>query len=571
MSDRITVFVLAACLAAMAPAVAIAQKGVLVVVPDGSSMQLPDRPVELRSGTSLAREKLVILGKLLKAGHLEAAYDSCFVFGDTTTCALHVGPAYRWARLSSSGVDRAIATEARFRDRYFNGQPIVPIQVARLFEKLLDLCENTGYPFASIGLDSLQNTGEGLDAVVKLDKGVFVKVDSVVLKGNAKVSDRFLQAQIGIRPGDPYNESLIAAAELRLKEVPFISQRQRPHVLFTPDRTKLYLFLDARKASAINGILGIAPDATGTVYLTGDLDLRLRNALRRGEAIELNWRSLKDRTQDLKVRFNIPYLLRTPFGTDLSLKLFKRDTTFLEVNSRLAIEYLFGRNDKVVGFVNNKNSQRIGQTQFMPVGLADVRLVSYGLGIARDRFDYRFNPRRGLGIAIDASVGRKRSATAVITDTEPAPAVNSVQYEGNCRVVVHLPLARRSTIRLAATGGSMINENLYNNELFRIGGIRDMRGADETSIYCSSFGIGTLEYRFLFEENSNFFAFVDQGWWEDQSREVLLTDAPLGFGVGTSFETKAGIFSLSYALGKQFSNPIELRNAKVHFGFTSLF
>jgi hypothetical protein len=80
-----------------------------------------------------------------------------------------------------------------------------------------------------------------------------------------------------------------------------------------------------------------------------------------------------------------------------------------------------------------------------------------------------------------------------------------------------------------------------------------------------------VEYRFLFEENSNFFLFMDNMWWEDQSRETLLTDTPLGFGVGTSFETKAGIFALTYALGRQFDNPIELRAGKVHFGFTSLF
>jgi hemolysin activation/secretion protein len=126
-------------------------------------------------------------------------------------------------------------------------------------------------------------------------------------------------------------------------------------------------------------------------------------------------------------------------------------------------------------------------------------------------------------------------------------------------------------VKIAGQGGSMVNDQLYSNELYRIGGIKTQRGVDEASIYASSFAIGTVEYRFLFEENSNFFVFVDQGWWEDQSRTPLLTDTPLGFGVGTSFETKAGIFSLSYALGKQFNNPVELRNGKIHFGFTSLF
>ena len=117
----------------------------------------------------------------------------------------------------------------------------------------------------------------------------------------------------------------------------------------------------------------------------------------------------------------------------------------------------------------------------------------------------------------------------------------------------------------------MVNGQLYSNELYRIGGIKTQRGVDEASIYASSYAIGTVEYRFLFEENSNLFLFTDQGWWEDQSRTPLLTDTPLGFGAGTSFETQAGIFSLTYALGRQFNNPIELRGGKVHFGFTSLF
>ncbi len=117
----------------------------------------------------------------------------------------------------------------------------------------------------------------------------------------------------------------------------------------------------------------------------------------------------------------------------------------------------------------------------------------------------------------------------------------------------------------------MVNDTLFRNELYRIGGIKSLRGVDEASVVCSSFAIGTVEYRFLFEENSNFFLFVDQAWWEDQSLDELLTDTPLGFGTGTSFETKAGIFSLTYALGQQFDNPIEFRGGKVHFGFTSLF
>jgi hemolysin activation/secretion protein len=168
-------------------------------------------------------------------------------------------------------------------------------------------------------------------------------------------------------------------------------------------------------------------------------------------------------------------------------------------------------------------------------------------------------------------VGRKRTTTTVLGETEPTPDIASVQYELNGRAILHIPLKRRSTFRLVAQGGAMLNDDLYGNELYRMGGLKSLRGVDEASILCSAFGIATAEYRFVYEENANFFVFFDQAWWEDTSKDITVTDTPLGFGLGTTFETKAGLFSLTYALGKQFANPVELRNGKVHFGFTSLF
>ncbi|MBK9421062.1 MAG: hypothetical protein IPN44_08410 [Flavobacteriales bacterium] len=508
---------------------------------------------------------------MITEGRLEASRDTCIRSADTTHCRFHLGPVYRWAKLSAGNTPKELASATGFRERFYQDRPVTPRQMAKLFEGLLDACENNGFPFATVGLDSLQQTGDGLQATIRMDRGRFVKFDSVLVRGTARMGPRYLQAHIGIRAGDPYNEALVRALGTRLRELPFVAVKQPSYVLFSPTETKLYLFIDDKKASSFNGILGVAPDVlTGKVNVTGDIDLKLRNALHRGEAIDLAWRSLQDRTQDLRVALGLPYLFNTPFGTDLSLKLFKRDTTFIEVSSRAALAYLLPKGDKVSVFVNNKSSQRLGQQFTSTAGLADVKLTSYGLGLQHEQFDYRYNPQKGFALDAEGSAGRKRSNTGILTDSL-STTVSSVQYELVGSAVWHIPLGRRGTLRFAAQGGSMMNDQLYSNELFRIGGIKTMRGVDEASIYCSSFAIGTVEYRFLFEENSNFFLFMDNMWWEDQSRETLLTDTPLGFGVGTSFETKAGIFALTYALGRQFDNPIELRAGKVHFGFTSLF
>ncbi len=509
---------------------------------------------------------------LYQQGYLEASIDSCARDGNTSTCHIAVGRKYRWAKLSGANIPTEIASASRFREKLYTGQPVSPLQVSRMFEDLLVQSENNGYPFARVWLDSIHHEGDGFSANLNLDRGELVMLDSVVVRGTAQTNLRYLHSYIGIRPGDIYNEALILRVEQRIRELAFVTQRDRPYVQFSPETTKLFLFLDAKKASSINGILGLQPDpVTNKITITGDLDLRLRNALKRGEAIELNWRKLQDQTQDLRLRLNLPFAFNTPFGTDLSMKLFRRDTTFLELNARGALEYLLPKGDKLSLFVNSKSSNRLGSNTIAQPGLADVRLLSYGLGLFRERFDYLFNPRRGHSLNVEGSAGRKRTSTAVFDQLEPAPTIRSIQYELLGSAVAHVPIARRSTIRVAAQGGVMVNDDLYRNELFRIGGLRTMRGVDEASIFASGYAIATLEYRFVFEENSNFFLFVDQGWWEDTTRDELLTDTPLGFGAGVTFETKAGLFSLTYALGREFDNAILMRAGKIHFGFISLF
>lgn len=554
------------------PLVLAAQRHVVVLQADSALPKKWMRPVPLVSPELVASTITGQIAFLHGKGYLEASCDTCFTVGDTTTCPVQVGRPYRWARLSSKGVPGEIASAAGFRERLYTDAPVDPRRVRTLLDDLLRQSENNGYPFAKAWLDSISPKGDGMHATVRLDQGRLVRYDSVVVRGDVRTSQRYLQASIGIKPGDLYSEELLTAVERRLKELPFITQKSRPYVQFTPESTKLYLFLNGKKASSINGIIGLQPDATtGKVVLTGDLDLRLRNALRRGEAIELNWRRLQNATQDLKVHGNLPFAFNTPFGIDGTLKLFKQDTTFLEVTSRGGIEYLMTQGDKVTLFLNSKSSDRLGSNVIFQPGLADVKLISYGLGLFRQRFDYRMNPRRGHFLQLEGSAGRKRTSQAVFGTLELPPEINTVQLEILGSAVGHIAFGKRSTIRLMAQGGRMENDDLYLNELYRMGGLKTLRGVDEASIFCSSYLIGTLEYRFVFEENSNFFAFVDQAWWERSIQNEFATDTPLGFGAGTTFETKAGLFSLTYALGQQFDNPIVLRGGKVHFGFISLF
>jgi hemolysin activation/secretion protein len=98
-----------------------------------------------------------------------------------------------------------------------------------------------------------------------------------------------------------------------------------------------------------------------------------------------------------------------------------------------------------------------------------------------------------------------------------------------------------------------------------------LRGFNEQSVYASQYHIGTVEYHYLLGLNSYFYLFLDGAYVANESLSPATYDTPFGFGAGINFETRAGIFGVSYALGEQNNIPIEFRNAKIHFGYVNYF
>jgi outer membrane translocation and assembly module TamA len=85
----------------------------------------------------------------------------------------------------------------------------------------------------------------------------------------------------------------------------------------------------------------------------------------------------------------------------------------------------------------------------------------------------------------------------------------------------------------------------------------------------------TLEYRFLLTTNSYLYSFFDWARVDNTSLNSPPEIDPIlwyqGFGAGITFETRAGLFGLSLAFGRQDQLPFDLGAPKVHFGYVSLF
>ena len=494
------------------------------------------------------------------------------------TISIENGPQYFWEEVKLGNINKEVGQKLNFSEKLFKNQPVNINQVFKWQEKFLRYYENHGYPFAKVKLDTIRINNQFIYATwyAELNKQIFI--DSINIISDEPLPKFYLTGYSGIKKGNPYNENAIAQIETRIKEIPFVVSAQPHKVVFTDQKTFLNLYLRKQKASSFNGVAGFLPDEnTGEILITGDAKLALQNALGSGEIIKLNWRKLQTNTQDLNAFVNVPYLFNSPVGTELDLKLYRRDTTFAEQNIKLGLQYAINQGNFFKVFIENYASNLISTSIFLDFTtlppLIDVRKRSYGIGISAFKLNYKFNPRSGFTYNLNASAGTRQ----VIENINLNPIIyDSLDLKTNQFNLFFdgeyfFPLFKRSTLKIGNQSKWLINNQLFANELLRIGGLNTLRGFDEESITVSAYSIFTTEYRILLEENSFFYFFSDVAFWERNLRTSYDKDLPFGFGTGISFQTKAGIFTVNYALGKQRNNPLDLRVAKIHFGFLSLF
>ncbi len=535
---------------------------------------------EFVNDSAQKRELQNIILRLNDNGYLSAKVDS-----SRKVDSLHLkawitsGEVFRWATIKAGNVTEDILSRSNFREKVFFGEPIYFRSVTRLQKRIVAWCENNGYPFASVKLDSLRITDGKLQASLNLKKNGLFLIDSVVIKGNAKVKPVYLYNYYGIKPGDLYDESQVRKISIRSKELAFVRETQSPQAVFSKDKAKLFIYLDKKGASQFDGIIGIMPNnaQTGKVLLTGDLKLNLLNSFGRGETVSINWRKLQSQTQDLRTQIVYPFLFNTPFGVDLKFDLYKRDTTFININMSGGLQYLFSGGNYLKVFIDSRTSNLLSTYGLENITTlpqyADVKTLLYGIGGKFEKLDYRFNPRKGVRLNGNIRAGNKtiRQNAKINPEAYTNIKLKTLQVNADIIAEYYIPIGNRSTVKTGLQAAMLLNQNLFQNELPRIGGLKTLRGFDEESIFASLYSIATVEYRFLLEQNSYLFTFFDGAYYENTSRGKRIFDRPFGFGAGITFETKIGIFSLTYALGKQFNNPIEFRSGKIHFGIVSRF
>lgn len=534
-----------------------------------------------------------------KDAYLLASVDSWTVLSDSVAAAhLHLGPRLRWVQLRLPEADLRWLDALGLRDRPVEGESLHPERLVRWQRTLLERAENRGYPFASVRLDSVHLLPDGgVSAVLALTRGPFIAFAEPKVNGSLRVSPRYLAQFLGIKPGAPYSRERVLRAPDRLRTLLFAQQTEPPSVSFSGNQARLNLFLEKKRASRFDLVIGLLPqpnDPAGRMLITGALQMALLDALNSGERISLELERLRPETQKLDAQAAFPYLMGTPFGVEGRFNLFRRDSTWTDAQGDAGLQYFFEGADFIKFFGESRSlslqsidTARVRQTRQLPPVL-DVRQQGAGIELLLNRLDYRFNPRQGWALWLRTAAGFSRMVPNALIENLRDPADTSfrfaalydglterrAKYQADARAEVFVPLGLRATtlIRLRAGGLFADRRPIFANEQYRLGGHKLLRGFDEETVFATRFAVATAEARLLTGQNAYWAVFADAGYVENITDRNRFFLRPWGIGAGLNIETQAGIFGISLAVGKRDAGqPFDWRAPKFHLGYVSLF
>ena len=513
--------------------------------------------------------------------YLTASADELRWTADTVRVRLYVGEPFRWAYLRNGNLGDGVLTRAGYREKFFNRTPFVPADWAKLQERILVEAENQGFPFATVGLDSIRLNGHDIAGRVVLKRGPVVVFDSLQLVGNTKTKKRFLTKYLQIFPEQPFSQQRVAAAAQLLRQLPYVKLRAEPEIRFARGRARVYLLLDDRPSNQFDAIVGILPNANASqtgVQFTGDVTINLRNIKGGGKQMGLQWRKTDAFSQLLDAQYVHPNFFGTPLELAGSFNLYKQNNAFLTLRPRLQVTYPTAQAGRVSFFAEQRTSYLLDTLLRTKTALPDTidsQFTSYGLAYAWNSLDDLFFPHRGYLLNAQGAVGTK----IITKNAELKPelydglALRSTQYVFGLRAERYFPVKRAGVLLLRLHGEALLNSRLFTNDLFRIGGLNSLRGFNENQFYASSYAIATAEFRQFIGADSYVFLFTDQAYFRHNVENDQYADQPTGLGAGLSLRTGAGLFQFVYSLGRAstIGQRFGLNESKIHFGLTSRF
>jgi outer membrane protein insertion porin family len=461
---------------------------------------------------------------------------------------------------------------------YLKGEIFKRHEIETSINSLLSELENEGFPFASIKIQSVYfysdslNDDHFVDLYIKLEKGLKSKIDKIEVAGNNSTKDYVIVRELRIDAGEEYSQERVNNFPNRLNKLRFFEPVQAPQFYVDSDNNGVLLIkVKEKNTNNFDGIIGYVPSASDNEsgYVTGLVNVTLRNIFGTGRAAAVRWQKLTRENQELELKYLEPWLFGFPFN--LNAELFQRiqDTTYVQRSIGGALEFLATENISASAFVSTE--EVIPTERDVPVfTVYNSSTLTSGLSLKIDLRDDPLATTGGFLFETSYSFSRKKingPAEYITPGLETNPNLQRI----TAGFSAYYELFFRNIVAINVNGKELTGPFFEQSDLWRFGGTRTVRGYREEQFLASRIAWSNMEYRLMLTSRSYAFVFFDAGYYfieADESKGIVKNeDLIFGYGLGITIKTAIGLLGVSFALAKGDS----FSEGKIHFGIINEF
>jgi outer membrane protein insertion porin family len=486
------------------------------------------------------------------------------------TFAVEEGPRYTLADWRIAGMERFPPSDVANGVVAPSGQTASLEAIRRSAQNIRDFYGSRGYIKTSVDPRVALDTNAATATVsYQVAEGMLAYIQNIEIRGNAQTKDKVVRREIGVVPGDVYNEVRVRSSESRVRNLGYFSfvnaypeataVSNRFNLVFDVEEQRTGQFMLGAGFSSVDNVIGFVELTQGNFDLFG-----WPRFTGGGQRLRLRLQAGSSRS-DLELSLIEPWFLNRRLS--LGLDLFRRDNRYnsseydqITTGGALTlgkpffafnrINWIYGLEDIDIRNVATNASDLIRAEE-------GGRLKSYGtMEIVRDTRNHPFLASRGF----------RGSASATLAGGPFGGETDTYQF--TLRASQYIPLWFDHVLNLRGWT-SMVEEYGDSDRVpifdrLFVGGPRTVRAfkyrevgpKDETEepIGGRSAAYATVEYTLPVVDKVRFALFYDVGVvWQDLFEEDL--DNPAvgdgivcdGYGLGVRFDFPGFPIQLDYA------------------------
>ena len=432
-----------------------------------------------------------------------------------------------------------------------------PVEVKNYIQSIVKELDQSGKSFSEVQLINPVFKEKSLSMELSITGSEKRTINKVVIKCYENFPSSFISKYFKIDSKTLFSKKELEEISRVTKTLDFVEELKPPEVLFKQDSTIVYLFLQRKKNSTVDGILNFASKDDGSgILINGNLDLQLKNVLNTGEQLNLFWNRVKEENSEFRFNTHIPYIFNSAISPELSFNIYRQDSTFLTTSFLFKLGYDLSRRSQVFVSYDNETSDYLLSDNNIDFDSFSKNFWNVGYGYALASSDAKY--AQLFRSEISAGFGSRKDSNN---------RENQVKIRFNSEV--NISISQRGYLNLRNVTGYLNSETFLTNELFRIGGANSIRGFNEQSIFTNQFSHLNIEYRYLTSLDSYLHTITDFGIFNNFAQNN--TETLLGLGFGYLFSVDNNQINLGYALGVKPGENFDFDQSKLTIRFTSSF